>query len=263
MCNPVFSIITPIYNCERFLSETIESVLRQTFSDFELILIDDCSDDDSLSIALEYARFDSRVVVIPCVNNVGAARARNIGIEKARGRFIAFVDSDDTWIASKLEVQLACLKNGEVFVFSSYNVINEDGNIISSRIVPERTTYSKLLVHNVIGTLTVVYDTHYFGKVFMPDIRKRQDLGLWLQLLKTGGRPYGIEVILGSYRVRSNSVSSNKISAAGYTWRLYRTVEKLSVLLASFYFSQYVFFGIMRTMRERLGRSFGKPADRL
>lgn len=252
------TVIMPLYNSEGTMSESIDSVLNQTFVNLELILIDDCSSDGSLNIALGYKNSDDRVRVMSTEINSGAAVARNLGIKSARGRFIAFLDSDDLWYAIKLEVQISfMLEHNYGFTFTAYEKINENGTLLESLGVPQEVSYSDLLKVCSVGCLTAIYDTHIFGKVYMPLIRKRQDLGLWLRLLKSTKKGYGLNITLASYRLRSNSISSNKKNAAIYTWRLYRDVESISFFKAVFYFSHYAFNGVMRSKLPWLARSIG------
>ena len=247
-----------MYNASTFLRETVQSVLSQTYESWELIMIDDCSIDDSFTIAQEHARQDSRIKLLQLEKNSGAAVARNKGIEAAKGRYIAFLDSDDAWSPDKLEKQLAFMQaNDYPFTFAAYDKVNEAGKVFGHVGVPHKVTYSDLLKSCSIGCLTAMYDTEFFGKVYMPLIRKRQDLGLWLRLLKKTKYAYGLNETLGLYKVRSDSISANKKSAALFTWRLYRDIEKLSLLKASYYFSHYAVRGVLRTKFPRIARALG------
>lgn len=255
---PLVSVITPVYNCALYLEDTIISVLNQTYSNFELILVDDKSSDDSLMIAEKFAAKDSRVKVISLSKNSGAAVARNEGIKLAKGRFIAFLDSDDMWFHNKLERQIEFMANNDVvFSFSAYKKVNETGDDIAYVRVPERVGYEDLLKVCSIGCLTAMYDTSSLGKVYMPLIRKRQDLGLWLKILKKIPFAYGLNEPLAYYRVRNNSISANKLDAARYTWRLYRDEERLNIFRASFYFTYYAINGLFRTKFPKLAKKLG------
>lgn len=241
------SIITPLYNSAEFLSDTIRSVQNQTFNNWEMILVDDCSADQSSGIAQSFADRDSRIRLIRLNKNLGAAVARNVAMEAAQGRYIAFLDSDDLWLPSKLETQLSFMqKKGIDFSFSAYEKIDEQGKPLGFMGVPAKINYNQLLKCCVIGCLTAMYDTEKLGKVYMPLVRKRQDFGLWLRLLKKTEFAYGIQEGLGQYRVRNDSISSNKVSAAIFNWRVYREVEKLSLLKSSYYFSHYLVRGVLR-----------------
>lgn len=252
------SIITPLYNCSEYLEQAIQSVVSQTYQDWEMIMVDDFSTDKSIEIAQRYAAEDSRIKVLQLEKNSGAAVARNTAIEAAAGRFIAFLDSDDKWLPHKLETQIQFMQDNDVaFSYAAYEKINEQGNAVGKVGVPERITYYDLLKVCSIGCLTAVYDTQKLGKIYMPLIRKRQDLGLWLRILKQIPYAYGVQEVLGQYQLRSDSISANKLSAAQFTWKLYREVEKLNIFKASYFFAQYAVNGVLRTKFPRLARSLG------
>lgn len=252
---PTVSIITPLHNAEAFVAETISSVLAQSYQDWELIIVDDVSGDQSVDIVERFLEQDARIKLIRLTENSGAAVARNTGIEAARGRYIAFLDSDDLWLPEKLSTQLAFMQtHGHAFSFSAYERIDEHGKSLGEVGVPEKVNYRQMLKTSVIGCLTAMYDTHFFGKVYMPLIRKRQDYGLWLKLLRQVDFAYGIQQPLARYRIRRNSISSNKLNTATYNWRLYREVEKLSLFASCYYFSQYAIRGILRMKFPSLAR---------
>ena len=254
----VTSIITPSHNSTQFISATIQSVLNQSISDWELIIVDDCSSDNSVEVVQSFVERDSRIKLIQLSENSGAAVARNRAIEAAQGRYIAFLDSDDLWLPGKLEKQLAFMQaNNYPFTYAAYDKIDENGQVFGHIGVPDRVCYSDLLKTCSIGCLTAIYDTEYFGKVTMPLIRKRQDLGLWLKLLKKTEYAYGLNETLAQYRVRTDSISANKANAAKFTWRLYREVEGLNLLKASYYFSHYAVRGLLRTKAPGLARRLG------
>jgi hypothetical protein len=255
---PIASIITPSYNSSQFISESIRSVLSQTFSDWEMIIVDDCSTDHSVEVIQSFVEQDSRIKLIELSENSGAAVARNRAIEAAQGRYIAFLDSDDLWLADKLEKQLAFMHaNNYPFTYAAYDKIDEKGQVFGHIGVPDKVAYSDLLKTCSIGCLTAVYDTACFGKVAMPLIRKRQDLGLWLKLLKKTDYAYGLNETLAQYRVRTDSISANKADVAKFTWRLYREAEGLSLIKASYYFSHYAVRGLLRTKAPGLARLLG------
>lgn len=255
------SVIMPTHNCAAYAAPAIQSALRQTHSNVEVLVVDDASHDGTVDVVEEAARQDARVRAVCLARNVGPARARNIAIEAARGRFIAFLDGDDLWEPAKLERQLAVLEaKGAVLSYTAYRKVDEDGWIGSALIgVPESVTYGRLLGTNVIMCSTALYDSMTFGKWLMPDIAKRQDLALWLRILRfldstprfRGGRgTAGINEPLALYRVRQNSVSSNKVSAARFQWRVYRELEKLSVWQSAYYFGQYAYHGAVKYARH-------------
>lgn len=256
--NPSISIITPSHNCSSFISETIQSALKQSFTDWEMIIVDDCSTDHSVVVIQSFVEQDSRIKLIQLAENSGAAVARNRAVEAAQGRYIAFLDSDDLWLLNKLEKQLAFMQaNNYPFSYAAYDKIDENGQVFGHIGVPDRVCYSDLLKMCSIGCLTAMYDTEYFGKVYMPLIRKRQDLGLWLRLLKKTDYAYGLNETLAQYRVRMDSISANKANAAKFIWRLYREVEGLNLIKASYYFSHYAIRGLLRTKAPGLARILG------
>lgn len=254
----MISIVLPSYNCSTFIRAAIQSVLDQSYSKWEMIIVDDCSSDDTVEFVLPFVEQDSRISLIKLTENSGAAVARNRGIEVARRRYIAFLDSDDLWLPNKLEKQLIFMQtNNYPFSFAAYDKIDSNGQVLGHIGVPDKICYSDLLKTNSIGCSTAVYDTKYFGKVKMSLIRKRQDLSLWLKLLKKTDYAYGLNETLAQYRVRTNSISANKVSAAKFTWRLYREVEGLNLIEAGYYFTHYAFRGLLRTKAPFLARMLG------
>ncbi|TCK07131.1 glycosyltransferase involved in cell wall biosynthesis [Marinobacterium mangrovicola] len=247
---PRVSIIMPVHNASEFIGYSIGSVLGQIYSDWELLLVDDASSDDSFDIAQSYRDHDSRINTYKLNEKSGPAVARNFAISKAVGRYIAFLDSDDSWSPKKLAIQLKFMEEKKVFFsYSDYQKIDRNGLDIGSVTTPPVVNYSRLLKGNVIGCLTAMYDTQYFSKVYMPEIFKRQDYGLWLKLLKMTDYAYGVQEPLAQYRVHDNSISANKLSAAHYTWKLYREVERLSLIKCSWYFSHYAVRGLLNNYR--------------
>lgn len=252
------SIIIPMYNSSAFLKDAVDSVLAQSVENWELILVDDSSTDSSYELACCYAENDERIKCVRLMKNSGAAVARNVAIKKAAGRFIAFLDADDIWLPNKLEKQLGFMIENKIpFSFSGYEKVDEFGNVFGYVGVPEKVSYSELLKTCYIGCLTAMYDTEYFGKVYMPEVRKRQDFSLWLQLLKKVDYAWGIKEPLAQYRIHSNSISANKLNVFKYTWRVYRDVEKLSLLKSFYYFSHYAIRGLLRKKCPRLARIVG------
>lgn len=238
------SIITPVYNASAYLGPMIESVLNQIYVHWELILVDDCSSDSSIEIADDYARVDKRIKIHKLIRRSGPAVARNIAISKACGDYIAFLDADDLWDIEKLLVQINFMKsNGIHLSYTNYRVIDVRGNIKSKPKLPAKVSYRDLLKTNYMACLTVIYDARYLGKMEMPLIDKRQDLGLWLKILKKIDAAYLCDSCLGSYRITPGSLSSNKVLASLYTWRLYSS-EKIPFFRRLYYFSIYAFRGI-------------------
>lgn len=236
--NPLVSIITANYNAQKFITTCIDSVINQTYTNWELLVVDDCSNDNSLNIIKEFIKKEPRIKLIKLDSNVGAAKARNSAIKIAKGAFIAFLDSDDSWLSNKLELQIAfMLKRDIAFSFSSYYSYNEqkkDRKTINSLPI---ITYKKLLSKNYIGCLTAVYSVEKLGKIYMPNILKRQDWALWLKITKNGNPAYGIKEPLANYTRRESSLSSNKLDLLKYNWQVYRDIEGLTLLQSLYYFT--------------------------
>lgn len=249
MNKPKVSVITPVYNAEEFLSETIDSVLNQTFESFEYLLVDDCSTDNSAKMIKEYAITDSRIKYIKLAENSGAAVARNTGLENAKGRYIAFIDSDDVWYPEKLDTQLKFMNtNGEAFTYTKYERLSEGGELLGAPGFPSKLDYSGLLKNTAIACSTVVIDREVIGDFRMPLVRKGQDTATWLKILRTHDYAYLVDEVLNQYRAREGSLSSDKFSALKRTWNTYRNIEKLPLYKAIYYFSFYVLNAVKRRL---------------
>ena len=248
MNEPLVSIITPVYNAERFLSDTIKSVQNQTYKNWEILLIDDCSKDNSAQIIKEFQKYDNRIKYIKLKKNSGASVSRNEGIRNAKGRFIAFVDSDDIWKPEKLEIQIKyMLKENLGFTFTSYRYMKENGELTNKIAkAPSKINYNGLLKNTIIGCSTVVIDREIVDYFEKPLVRRGQDTATWLQILRKEKYAYGIEQDLVNYRLVGESLSSNKIKALKRTWNTYRNVEKLGLLKSSYVFCFYVFNAIKK-----------------
>jgi len=241
--NNLVSIITPSYNSKRFIKETIDSVLNQTYQNWEMIIVDDKSKDDSVEYIKSLIQNESRIKLIALENNVGAAMARNKALEFATGRYIAFLDSDDIWLSNKLDTQLKFMQDNDyAFTFSSYIPFSEDG-LIEYRIinVPKELDYSQYCKNTIIGCLTVIIDKKKVGDFRMPNIRSSHDMALWLLILKRGFKAYGLNEVLAKYRLVSTSNTAKKSKAAKEVWDVYRKVEQLSIMKSSWYFVNYVY----------------------
>ncbi|WP_226036336.1 glycosyltransferase family 2 protein [Aquibacillus saliphilus] len=245
------SIITPAFNSERFIGSTIDSVKKQTYLNWEMIIIDDCSTDRTVELVEEKRQKDDRIKLIRLAENSGAAVARNAGINSAQGKFIAFLDSDDLWTDNKLEEQILFMtKNNYAFTFSSYSIMDEEGNVnqVKKIFVPKEVTYKSLLRSpGTVGCLTVILDKDKIEDVEMPNIKSRQDFALWLKILRSGKKAFGLNKTLAHYRKVSGSISSNKIKAAQKNWHVYRRLEKLNTVSASWYFANYAVRAIKKT----------------
>lgn len=227
---PLVSIITPAYNCERTIGETIESVRKQNYNNWEHIIIDDFSKDNTRLLIGNYAKEDNRIKPIYLKVNSGVANARNVGIQKAIGKYIAFLDSDDLWKEDKLHKQIKYMEENNCdFTYSNYEVIDSKGIHIKN-IVQKKNfiDYNTLLSTNQIGCLTVVIKSDIMKKVLMP-LMKHEDYAAWLTILKDYVKyAERVDGILASYRRMKGSVSSNKIKTIFWTWNIYKNNQKLS-----------------------------------
>lgn len=252
------SIIVPVYNAEKYIRETVSMVLSQTFTEWELILVDDCSGDKSAAIIEEMiSAYESKnqtekgkIRLIRQPVNQGAAMARNRGIDEARGRYIAFLDADDIWLPKKLARELAFLKEKQAaFVFTAYEFGDEQANRTGKIVhVPERLTYKKALSRTVIFTTTVLLDTKRTGRelIHMPVV-KSEDTATWWKLLRNGFTAYGLDEVLAVYRRPAKSLSSNKWEAIKRIWHLYRKEEKLSLPYSLY---NFIFWAFRATLRR-------------
>ncbi|MFC3039727.1 glycosyltransferase family 2 protein [Virgibacillus xinjiangensis] len=254
--SPLISVITPAYNAERFIKETIQSVLDQSFTDWEMVIVDDQSQDRTVDFVKEYQQKDSRIRLIVLEENSGSAVARNTAIREARGRYLAFLDSDDQWMPAKLERQLAFMRdNGVAFSFTQYRRMQEDGTMTNAVTeAPATVDYDALMKRCVIGCLTVMLDTEKTGSVEMVNIRTRQDYALWLDLTRRGHLAYGMQEVLAKYRVVGNSISSNKWKAAKQNWHVFRQVESQSVRKSLWYFAHYAVLSVRDIIKYRISQ---------
>ncbi|MFB2679528.1 glycosyltransferase family 2 protein [Shewanella mangrovisoli] len=245
LSKPVVSIVMPSFNSAKTISESIESVLKQEFLQWELLITDDCSVDETVNIINKFSEVDSRVKVLVNSKNSGAGFSRNQSINRAKGKYIAFLDADDLWLPNKLSSQVSYMeRTGAVFTYTAYQKFTE-GCMGGKIIPPSRVNHNQLLKGCVIGCLTAMYNAEVLGQQTMPLIRKRQDMGLWLKLLKLCDYAHGIPEVLALYRTDSG-MSQNKLNAARYQWRLYRDVVGLNLLKCSWYFCWYAVNGLIK-----------------
>ncbi|MFW5821410.1 MAG: glycosyltransferase family 2 protein [Bacteroidota bacterium] len=241
------SIITPTYNSVNFIQSTINSIIEQTYTNWELLITDDCSNDGTWEILQKFAKKDKRIKIFRLEKNSGAGVSRNNSIKHATGRYIAFCDSDDLWEPEKLEVQIQfMIENNYVFTYGPYKVVDENRNYKGTFYPPEKLNYRDMLKSCSIGCLTAAYDTEKLDKLYMPSIRKRQDYALWLEILKKIEFAYSYKETLAVYTARSRSISSNKIFAAQYQWKIYREVEQLNIIKSLYYMLHYGIRGIIK-----------------
>lgn len=237
------SIITPAYNAAAYIAETIESVFAQSYTNWEMLIVNDCSKDNTAEIVQSYAKKDKRIKLINLKQNSGAAVARNTAIQNAKGRYIAFLDSDDLWKEEKLQKQIEFMqKNSYAFTFTGYEHFKE--NIKNEVQIPKSLNYKQALKGNKIGCLTVMLDRKQIKNIQF--IRqKHEDYILWLNTLKQGITAYGIQESLALYRTgNSKSISSNKLQSALWTWKVYRESQEFSMLKSAYYMLFYVVNGI-------------------
>lgn len=247
------SVLMPMYNCARTLARSVASVQAQTRTDWELLLVDDGSLDDSACIAQTLSKKDSRIRLFFLPKNLGAANARNHALKHARGRYIAFLDADDLWHPQKLDRQISFMTTpGAALSFTAYTRLTEHGALIKTEQVPEHATYHMLLKRNLMGALTVLYDSDVTGKVAMPDLKRQHDYALWLKLIRTHGPSFGLNTDLATYHVSRRSLSTNKVLAALDIWRVFRNFEHLPLYLTFWYFAHYTYYGLRyRTLSYR------------
>ena len=246
--NDLVSIITPAYNAEEYIAETIESVLDQTYPKWEMLIVNDCSKDNTAEIVQCYAAKDNRIKLINLKQNSGAAVARNTAIQNAKGRYIAFLDSDDLWKKEKLQKQLAFMQqNGYSFTFTAYEHFKDRKENIQNIVkVPKSLNYKQALKGNQIGCLTVMLDRSHVQNIEFSK-QKHEDYILWLNSLKQGITAFGLNESLALYRIgNSKSISNNKLKSALWTWNVYRNNMKLSFIESLYYFIFYIFRGLRK-----------------
>ncbi len=245
MPGPTVSVIMPVFNGERFLDKAISSVAQQDFGDWELIVVNDGSEDDSLKIAESWSGRDRRIRVISGQNQ-GVAEARNKGITQARGKYIAFLDADDMWKAHKLRVQLDFLQTNSLHLtYASYDIIDERETLIKSFEAPAQITFEDMLKSNWIGNLTGLYDVEKCGKRFFQAVG-HEDYVMYLELMRDLKVTRGLTESLACYRQSSAGLSGNKMRTIRWQWRIYRQNLNLNVLQASYYMLFYAYHGLTK-----------------
>lgn len=250
MIDDLVSIIMPAYNAEKYIEEAIQSVLKQTYTNWELVIVNDCSTDKTEQIIKKYQEQDQRIKLYSLPKNQGVANARNAAIENAFGRYIAFLDSDDIWLPEKLEKQIMFMRiNDYLFTFHDYRTIRVIDKRFSKVIkVPIKVDYKELLKGNNTGScLSTCIDRAVIKEIYMPN-EKHEDYICWLNILKNYSIVgYGMNECLAYYRVGKKSVSSNKIKSAYWTWHVYRKSQRLSILKSIY----YMFFYIKNGLKKR------------
>ncbi|GAA6323819.1 glycosyltransferase family 2 protein [Fusobacterium ulcerans] len=243
---PLVSIITPLYNSEKYIGKTIESVLNQTYKNWEMLIIDDCSKDNGVKIVNNYILKDKRIKLFRNEKNEGVSFSRNRAIDLSQGKYIAFLDSDDLWKKEKLEKQISFMeKNNIALSYTGYEKINMDGSLRSEIKVPAKLDYKELLKNCLINCISGVYRKKKF-EVFRFKKTKVEDYVFWLEIFKQIDYAYGIQESLAYYRVSNNSRSSNKLDIVRFHWKIYREYEKLNFFKAVYYYFIYIKRGMVR-----------------
>ena len=246
------SVLMPVYNAATTMEQSVASVLAQAHCNWELLIVDDASQDGSNAVAQSLAETDSRIKIHTLPHNQGAAAARNHGLAQASGRYIAFLDADDLWHPEKLSRQLAFMDARKAAIsFTRYLRMAENGAQTEDVRAQSILSYGQLLQRNVMGCLTVIYDTQLLGKVPMPDLTRQQDYALWLKLVKAAGGADGLDEALAIYRIGRGTLSSNKAGAARDIWRIYREEEGLGLVSSAWYFAHYAFYGLRYRLFQR------------
>jgi len=245
--NDLVSIITPSYNSAQFIEATIKSVQEQTHTNWEMLITDDGSSDNSTEIISKITQTDDRIKLFK-INNSGPGIARNNSIKNAKGNYLAFLDSDDLWFPKFLSISLSKIKNSEGFVFSSYKRCDENTleEAFQDFIVPHKVNYTDILKTNSISCLTAFIDVDKLGKELMPEIMYRQDMGLWLKYLKKIEYAIGIQQPLAIYRIRKKSHSRNKKKLLKPQWYFYRKVENISFLKSIYFMVMWAINGVRK-----------------
>lgn len=242
----------PVHDACATLEQSVSSVCAQSFQDWELLIVDDASSDGSDKIARALGAKDARIRVLEMESNKGAAAARNHALAHAQGRYIAFLDADDLWHPEKLTRQLAFMQdNNAALCCTAYARMAPSHALIEQVNVETKISYNNLLQRNLMGCLTVVYDTAELGKVDMPLLTRQQDYALWLQLARRANGAYGLNEVLAIYRVGQGTLSSNKAAGAYDIWRIYRKCEGLGIITSAWYFAHYAWYGLRHRLFQR------------
>lgn len=247
---PLVSIITPCYNSADFITKTLDSVIEQTHKNWELLIIDDKSKDKTCEVVESFMLKHANIRLVKLAENGGVANARNVGLDEAKGKYVAFLDSDDIWLNEKLAIQVAYMETNELeMTFCAYKRINEAGDIISRKIqVPFSVNYNQLLYHNVIIFTTSMVLRNTIGDLKFKKVG-HEDWVFWLDIFKKSVKGYGINEQLALYRIRKGSVSNNKLRAAGFTWKLLRESQKIGLLKSTYYFSRYAITTVVKYLK--------------
>ncbi len=245
------SVIIPTYNSEKYIEDTLKSVINQTYINWEVILVDDCSKDSTVKIVKKFSENNNRFKLYINEFNQGAAYTRNLALRNSNGQYIAFLDADDVWYERKLEKQIQFMREKNVsFCFTPYEIIDENnfsiGKIVDKN-APRIVSYKDMLAKKAtMGCSTVIIDNSIINELEMPLIRTGQDYGLWLKILRDGVHAQRISDVLTKYRITPNSISRNKLKKAMRQWQIYRSFEHIKVVPSLWYFTNYTFRAIFR-----------------
>lgn len=244
---PLVSIVMPSFNSEKYIQAAIDSVTSQTYNNWELLVVDDGSNDNTSKIVMDYCENDTRIKLFKFYTNKGTAKARNVGVANSSGKYVAFLDSDDIWSPKKLQKQIAFMENNSYdFTCTNYSKIDRCGKFLNKVIYARKQSdYSDILKKNP-GNSTVIFNLETVGKIQIPDIRKRNDYVMWLQVIKKVKTLYGLNETLSSHRIRKGSLSKNKVSLIKYHWVVYRNIEKLSVIYSLYLLIYWIVIAIFK-----------------
>jgi teichuronic acid biosynthesis glycosyltransferase TuaG len=237
------SIITPTYNSEKYIKQMIDSVINQSYKNWELLITDDCSTDNTIQIVQEFIKNNNRIKLFRLSKNSGAGISRNYSIKMAQGKYIAFCDSDDLWHPNKLKNQIEFMSKFDLaFSYTNYQIIDNNGIFLKNVFCPLDLTYDMIVRNCYIGCLTVMYDVSKLGPLFFDKIKKRQDWILWIQILHVISFTKGLNEVLASYRTRNNSISASKIKLVKYNWLVYYKFLNYTKLGATFMLFRFLFY---------------------
>lgn len=248
--NKKVSIIMPAYNAGKFIGDSIESVLEQAYQDWELLIVNDCSQDNTEKVVEAYCVEDGRIKYFSNKTNIGPAMTRNNAIKQAGGRYVAFLDSDDVWSPMKLEMQLSkMIENSFVFTYTDYHRMSENGLVNGKRInVPSKLNYSQLLKNTAIVTSSVVLDIDRIGPIQMKNVYL-DDFACWLEVMKRGYKAHRVDEDLVAYRIATSSMSRNKVNSAVQVWHIYRNVENFGFLKSAWCLVNYAMNALYKYKR--------------
>ena len=247
MVEDLVSIIIPVYNAEKYIKQTIETIKGQVYGNWEAVFVDDCSTDKSAEIIKKDV--SNKIKIIKLNKNSGPAIARNIGIEVSEGKYVCFLDADDLWKKDKLEKQINFMKKKNcAFSYTSYYYIDDEGEKCSKKVeIPDTLNYKEALKNTRILTITAMFDMEKIEKDLLkiPDI-ELEDMATWWQILKKGYIAYGLNEPLAYYRKVKGSRGYNKVKSAKNRWKLYRKIEGLNIIKAAYYYVFYIINSIVK-----------------